>query len=85
MPSLCYNITVRSMDNEYKYYISIIKPIEKKYNRICIFYSIFKFKWLEEKKRVYDNLLINYYVMLQKNDKYTEKLEKQIKNSHQDI
>jgi len=70
------------MRNEYKYYISIIKPIEKKYNRICIFYSIFKFKWLENKKKTYNNLLINYYKMLQKNNKYTENLEKQLKNSH---
>ena len=70
------------MKNEYKYYFSIIKPIEKKYNRICILCSIFKFKWLEEKRKTYNSLLINYYRMLQKNNKYTENLEKQIKNSH---
>ena len=79
MSSLWYNNTVRSMDNEYKYYISIIKPLEKKYNRICIFYSIFKFKWLKDQKRFYNNLLINYYSMLQKNNTYVKKLEKQMK------
>lgn len=82
MPYLCYNITVIIMENEYKYYVSIIKPIEKKYNRVCIFYSVFKFKWLEEKKISYNNILINYYRMLQRNNKYASKLAEQIKNSH---
>lgn len=82
MSFLCYNITVIAMNKEYKYYNSIIKPIEKKYNIVCILYSIFQFKWLKEKKKTYNNLLIHYYRMLQKNNRYTENLEKQIKNSH---
>lgn len=63
------------MRNEYNYYIRIIKPIEKKYNRMCILYSIFKLKWFEEKKKKYNIILINYYKMLQNDTNYTSNLE----------
>jgi len=67
------------MRNEYNYYINVIKPIEKKYNRVCFLYSIFKFSFLKEKKNIYNKMLINYYKMLQKNITYTKKLEDQLK------
>ena len=78
MSCLCYNIHVMYMKNEYNYYISIIKPIEKEYNRMCILYSIFKLKYFKEKKHYYNNLLIYYYRILQKNYKYYQFIEKEL-------
>lgn len=78
MSSLCYNISVIYMNNEYNYYIRIIKPIEKRYNFYCILYSIFKFNWLYKKKTFYNKLLVYYYRMLQKNIKYSNNLVKEI-------
>ena len=61
--------------NTYNYYIKIIKPIEKKYTRLCIWNSILKSKKLEKKKHFYNKILINYYKMLQNNYKELEILE----------
>lgn len=66
------------MKNEYNYYINIIKPIEKKYTRLCIFYSIIKLKSIKNKINFYNKILINYYKMLQHNN-YLKSFEKYIK------
>lgn len=62
------------MKNPYDYYIEKIKPIEKKYSRICILYAIFKLPCLKNKKTFYNNILINYYKMLQDNTKDLEEI-----------
>lgn len=49
------------MENNYKYYVKVIKPLEKKYTVLCTLYSIFKFKCLEKQKDLCNKLLINYY------------------------
>lgn len=66
------------MRNEYNYYVTIIKPIEKKYDRMCILYSIFRLNCFYERKNFYNKLLINYYKMLQTDKEYAKKLENQI-------
>jgi len=66
------------MKKEYKYYIKIIKPIEKKYTNLCILYSVFKFKCIKTKINFYNKILINYYKMLQQNTDLNN-LEKYIK------
>lgn len=70
------------MKKEYNYYVNIIKPLEKKYNRVSLLYSIFKFKFLKDKKTTYNKFLITYYTMLFNNMTYTKKLEREFKNSH---
>ena len=67
------------MNNEYNYYIRIIRPIEKKYNFYSFLYAIFKFNNLKKKKKIYNKLLICYYRMLQKNINYSKCLEKEIR------
>ena len=79
MSPLWYNITSDVMKKEYLYYIKIIKPIEKKYTKMCILYSIFKFKVFKNKMNFYNKILINYYKKLQNNYKNLEKMEKYIK------
>ena len=68
------------MKKEYNYYITIIKPIEKKYNRMCVLYSIFGLNVLKEKKNFYNTLLLKYYQMLQNDKLYTKKLEEMLTN-----
>jgi len=68
------------MKNAYKYYVNIIKPIEKKYTKMCIFYSLLKFNYFKNRMLLYNNILINYYTMLQKNPTILEELDKQINN-----
>lgn len=67
------------MKNEYKYYIKIIKPLEKKYTKLCILYSIFKTEYLKNRMNFYNRILINYYRMLQNNYKNLENLKKHLK------
>lgn len=81
MSSLCYNINVIYMKNEYNYYLKVIKPLEKKYNRVSFLYSLFKFKYLKNKRSMYNRLLTIYYKMLYDNTNYSKKLAKQLKNS----
>ena len=69
MSCLCYNMYVIKMKNEYDYYISIIKPIEKKYNRMCILYSLIKINYFKTKKQHYNKVLIKHYRLLQKRTK----------------
>ncbi len=57
------------MKKPYNYYLNEIKPIERKYTRICFLYSIFKTKYLEKKKAFFNALLISYYQNLQDNPK----------------
>lgn len=66
------------MKKEYDYYIKMVKPIEKKYNRISFLYYTFNFKCLREKKSFYNKLLINYYKMIQNDSTYFKNLEKEI-------
>ena len=56
------------MKKHFEYYNGVIKPLERKYNRICFLYSVFKFKFLFNKKKFYNKLLISYYKTIQKND-----------------
>ena len=55
--------------NAYQYYLKNIKPIEKKYSRICYLSSLFKIKYLENKKAYYNTFLSNYYKNLHDNPK----------------
>lgn len=64
------------MKNIYDYYIKIIKPIEKKYTRMCILYSFTGFSYYKKKMVFYNKILINYYKIIKKNDKYIQELEK---------
>jgi len=66
------------MKSAYTYYIKIIKPIEKKYTRVCILYSIFKLNYFKIKMNFYNKLLINYYKMLQNNYETLSELETNI-------
>lgn len=68
------------MKNVYNYYIKIIKPIEKKYTRMCTLYSIFRWKYFKNKIIFYNKILINYYKILQNNNNYQKELEKHIKD-----
>ena len=56
------------MKNKYKYYINNIKPIEKNFNKFCLLYSIFKWKYFYNKKKFYNTLLISYYKTINKED-----------------
>lgn len=67
------------MSKEYKYYLDTIKPIEKKYNQLCIIYSFFKFKWLKKKIDYYNSLLVLYYKMIKDTPEYLKNLEKEFK------
>lgn len=49
------------MKKEYDYYINVIKPIEKKYTRMCILYNIFKLNYFKQQRNLYNIILINYY------------------------
>lgn len=49
------------MNEDYKYYIEYIKPIEKKYAKMCILYSKFKLKHFKRKSDFYNKILIWYY------------------------
>ena len=71
---------VMNMRNELDYYFRIIKPIEKKYNRFCILYDIFKFNYFQKKKRYYNSILYMYYKMLIYDKKYTMQLEYEMRN-----
>ena len=55
------------MENNFKYYIKYIKPLEKKYNLICHLYSYFKCNYLYNKKEFYNKLLIIYYKTIYNN------------------
>jgi len=66
------------MKQAYKYYINIIKPIEKKYTKMCILYSIFKWNFFKKQMNLYNNILINYYRMLQDNVDILEDLDRTI-------
>ena len=67
------------MNEAYKYYIKIIKPIEKKYTKMCILYSIFKLNYFKKKKSFYNAILVNYYRMLQNNTKELEEIIQNLK------
>lgn len=49
------------MNNDYEFYIKIIKPLEKKYNQMCTLYSLFKLEKFRTKRNQYNNLLNYYY------------------------
>ncbi len=58
-----------------EYYLKVIKPLEKKYTKMCIFYSLFKFKYFEKKKNFYNKILNYYYLMLTKNPHILKDIE----------
>ena len=45
---------------KYDEYQELIKPIEKKYNRLLLLYSHFKWKFLKKKIDNYNKILNNY-------------------------
>ncbi len=50
------------MENQtYLFYKEIIKPLEKKYNKMCTLYNILGFKSLKTKRNYYNILLKEYY------------------------
>ena len=55
------------MKNKFDYYLKVIKPIEKKYMKLCTLYTIFKFEFIRKKKDLYNKILINYYHSLDQN------------------
>lgn len=67
------------MKNEYEYYITVIKPIEKKYTKLCTLYSVFKFKTIYSKMNFYNKILVNYYEKLQNNNSALQELIKHMK------
>lgn len=67
------------MRNEYSYYIKTIKPIEKKYNQMCIFYSLFAFNYFKERRDFYNKLLISYYKILHNNQKSLDNIANNLK------
>ena len=65
------------MKDDYKYYIEIIKPIEKKYINTCKLLNFFNFNFLRKKKLIfYYKILISYYKTLHNNPKAIHNLEK---------
>ena len=56
------------MKDEINYYLKIIKPIEKKYNRMCFYYRTFKLPYFLKKKKFYNGLLLSYYKTLTDKD-----------------
>ena len=78
MSCLCYNISVIFMKNNFEYYIKYIKPLEKKYSFICHLYSYFNCKYLYNKKKFYNKLLIFYYKTIQKNDNAIHNFKKNL-------
>ena len=63
------------MTNELKYYKTMIKPIEKKHNRLCMLYKIFKYEFIRKKRDKYNYLLIHYYQKLLNNKIAFENLQ----------
>ena len=54
--------------DKYVEYQQIIKPIEKKYNRLLLLYSYFKFSFFKRRLDYYNKILINYYKYLLENE-----------------
>ncbi len=52
---------------KYDEYQELIKPIEKKYNRLLLLYSHFKWKFLKKKIDNYNKILNSYYQYLLQN------------------
>ncbi len=63
------------MKSTYAYYVKIIKPIEKKYNRMCTLYQIFKLDCFLVKRNMYNKIIVNYYKMLLKDKKALKEIE----------
>ncbi len=68
------------MKSEYYYYLKVIKPIEKKYTRMCILYQIFKINYFKNKRDIYNKILIIYYNMLQHNSYNLDIIKKNLDN-----
>ena len=75
MSCLCYNMYVIIMRDTYNFYIKTIKPLEKKYTRLCILYSFFKFKFIKNKIIFYNKVLIKYYGLFQNDNNRLKELE----------
>ena len=68
------------MKNAYEYYRDIIKPIEKKYMRMCTLYSIFKYNYFRIKRDKYNNILKYYYKSLLNNKNSLNEIQKYFEN-----
>ena len=66
------------MKSNYNYYIKHIKPLEKKYNKFCLLYNLFKWPYFYSKKSFYNKLLIKYYKTSQNSQKLINTLEKRL-------
>ena len=66
------------MEKDYNYYISNIKPLEKKYNIFCILYSIFKWQYFYNRKNFYNKILIKYYKIVKNNSDILNNIIKKI-------
>ena len=64
---------------KYEEYQKIIKPIEKKYNRLLLLYSHFKWNFLKNRIDSYEKILYNYYHYLLKNKDLPDELFKNLK------
>ena len=67
------------MKKEYEFYIKNIKPLEKKYYKFCILYSIFKLEYFYHKKKFYNKLLVHYYKTIKNNKINVNNFEESIK------
>lgn len=65
---------VMDMNKEYDYYKKTIKPLEKKYNRYCILYNLFKLRTFKKLKEYYNLLLILYYKYIIDNPIYASEI-----------
>jgi hypothetical protein len=55
------------MKKDYEYYIKVIKPIEKKYTRLCILNKFIKSKKINNSINYYNKLLRLYYHSIKNN------------------
>ncbi len=66
------------MKSNYEYYLKIIKPIEKKYTRMCTLYHIFKLNTFRIKRNIYNRMIVDYYKFLLNNHNVLKEIEKKL-------
>ncbi len=67
------------MSNNLEYYFMVIKPLEKKYSRMCTLYSIFKLNLFKKKRNKYNMIINNYYSFLLNNKDSLEEIQNSFK------
>jgi len=67
------------MKNNYEYYLKYIKPIEKKYTKLCTIYSFFKLNYIKNRINFYNRILNIYYRNLKNNIDDIQEFKKHIK------